>query len=64
MHPHFFPLNSEAEIVEREFRLAQEFGIYDEDMLVSRFIYLSDKVVKVWKTKAESASKGEIYIGG
>jgi hypothetical protein len=64
MHPHFFPLNSEAEIVEREARLAQEFGIYDESMLVSRFIYLSDKVLAIWKVKQETIEKGATYIGG
>ena len=60
----FFPLNSEAEIVEREFRIAQEFGIYEEDMLVSRFMWLSDKVLAVRKAKVEAMQKGETYIGG
>ena len=64
MHPHFFPLNSEAEIIEREFKLAQEFGIYDEDMLVNRFIYLSDKVTVVRRSKQECIENGTVYIGG
>ena len=64
MRPVFFPLSSEEEIVQRSFLLAQEFHIYDENMPVSRFIYLSDRVQSVWQHKAKATEKGEVYIGG
>jgi len=33
-------------------------------MLVSRLMYLSDKVREVWKVKAKAIEEGKIYIGG
>jgi len=33
-------------------------------MLVSRLIYLSDKVQDIWKAKAKAIEEGKIYIGG
>ena len=63
-HSHFFPLNSEEQILIRQSTIAQEFHIYDENMLVSRLIYLSDKVREVWKSKAKAVTEKQIYIGG
>lgn len=64
MHSPFFPLESEREIVERQARLSQEFHIYDESMLASRFFFLSDKAPVIWNNKAEAIKKNEVYIGG
>lgn len=58
----FFSLGSD-EILKRQTRIAQEFGIYDPDMLASAFFYFSDKVQNIWETKAECIEKGTIYIG-
>ena len=64
MHSPFFPLRSEAEILDRQFQLAQEFSIYDETMLSQRFFYLSDKVEVVRANKAKAVEEQKIYIGG
>ncbi len=64
MHSPFFPLRSEAEIVDRQFQLAQEFHIYDETMLAQRFFYLSDKVDVVRAHKAKAVEENKIYLGG
>ena len=63
-HFRFFPLNSEEQLLRRQSVIAQEFHIYDENMLVSRLIYLSDKVQDIWKAKAKAIEEGKIYIGG
>lgn len=64
IHSRFFPLSSEEQILRRQATLAQEFHIYDENMLVSRLIYLSDKVRDVWKSKAKAIEDGQVYVGG
>lgn len=62
--PVFFPLSSEAEIVDRQTRIAQEFHIWDENMLSSTFFYMSNKVVSIWEDKVKAHKEGQIYIGG
>ena len=52
------------ELAERQSLIAQEFHIYDESMLSSRFFYLSDKVSAIWRNKQNAIKDGEIYIGG
>jgi hypothetical protein len=64
MHSPFFPLSSEGQLVERQALISQEFHIYDESMLASRFFYLSDKVPVIWNSKAKAVESGEVYIGG
>ncbi len=64
MHSPFFPLSSEGQLAERQALIAQEFHIYDESMLASRFFYLSDKVPVIWKNRAKAVEAGEVYIGG
>jgi hypothetical protein len=64
MRPRFFPLSSEEEIVNRTFLIAQEFHIHDENMLVSRFLWLSDKIPNIHQAKAKAVEAGEVYIGG
>ncbi len=43
--------------------MAEEFHIYDESMLVSRLMYLSDKVIEIRKAKAKAIESREVYIG-
>lgn len=64
IHSRFFPQSSEEQILRRQATLAQEFHVYDENMLVSRLIYLSDKVNEIWKSKSKAIEDGKIYIGG
>lgn len=64
MHHDFFPLSSEADIVQGQALIAQEFHIYDENMLASRFFFLAEKVQGIWKTKSQAIEKGQVYIGG
>ena len=44
--------------------VAQEFHIYDENMLASRFFFFVDKVQAIWKAKAKAVEAGQVYIGG
>ena len=44
--------------------IAQEFHVYDEDMLSSRLFYLSNKVQDIWRLKAKTIEEGRVYIGG
>jgi hypothetical protein len=53
-----------VELADRQTLIAQEFHIYDESMLASRFYYLSDKVQNIWQNKKKAITDGEIYIGG
>ncbi len=64
IHKHFLPQVSEEQILQRTAVLAQEFHIYDEQMLASRFFYLSDRVQEIWKVKAKAVEERKIYIGG
>lgn len=59
----FFHLSSN-ELLKRQTQIAQEFGVYDENMLVSSLIYQSDKVRDIWKTKAKCIEENTVYIGG
>ena len=52
------------ELANRQALIAQEFHIYDESMLASRFFYLSDKVQVIWQNKKKAITDGEVYIGG
>lgn len=60
----FFPLQSKEEVLNRKIRLAQEFHIYDEQMPVFDFMYMSDKVLDIWKSKKKALESGTVYIGG
>jgi hypothetical protein len=63
--PHdFFPLSSESSIVQGQTLIAQEFHVYDENMLAATFFYMAEKVQVVWKTKAKAIESKHIYIGG
>ena len=63
--PHdFFPLSSESDIVQGQAMVAQEFHIYDENMLASRFFFFVDKVQAIWQAKAKAVEAGQVYIGG
>lgn len=64
MHYRFFPLSSDRELLDRQAIISQEFHIYDETMLASRFFYLSDKAPVLWQNKADAIEKGSVYIGG
>lgn len=44
--------------------IAQEFGIYDENMLSSRLFYLSSYAKQVWENKKNAVESGVVYIGG
>lgn len=44
--------------------LAQEFHLYDENMLASRLFFLSESVRDIWKKKADAVERGQVYIGG
>lgn len=44
--------------------IAQEFGIYDEDMLSSRTMYLASLAKQIWENKKTSIESGMVYIGG
>ena len=59
----FFPLNFE-QMLKRQTQVAQEFHIYDDNMLVSTLLYMSDKVADIWGTKAKCIEENKIYIGG
>jgi hypothetical protein len=62
--PVFFPLSSEAEIIDRQTRIAQEFHIWDLNMPSATFFYMSEKVLAIWETKAKAHKENQIYIGG
>jgi len=64
MHTRFFPLSDKAEVIERKTKIMQEFGVYDETMLVQDFMYLSDKVSAIRETKKKCIENNQIYIGG
>jgi hypothetical protein len=54
-----------TEVIKRKERIAQEFGFYvSDDMLLTDFMYLSDKVLDIWEKKRKCAEEGTIYIGG
>jgi hypothetical protein len=63
MHPPFFPLSSEDEILDRIARVAEEFHIYEENMLVSRLMYLSDKAIEIRRLKVKAVESKAVYIG-
>lgn len=44
--------------------VAQGLGIYDEQMLSSRLLYLSEFVKTTWEAKKAAIDAGEVYIGG
>jgi len=44
--------------------IAQEFHVYDEQMLTSRLFYLSDFAQEIWKSKEEAMKENRVYIGG
>jgi hypothetical protein len=44
--------------------IAQEFGVYDENMLSSRLLYLSSLAKQIWENKKTAIEQGLIYIGG
>lgn len=49
----------------RRTRIAQEFHLACEDTMdIRTFMYLSDKVLAIWKAKKEAIEAGQIYIGG
>ena len=50
--------------MKRKARLAQEFGVYSEDMPVIDFMYLSDYVLQVWENKRKAIESGQVYVGG
>lgn len=43
---------------------AQGLGIYDENMLSSRLLYLSEFVKSTWESKKTAIEAGQVYIGG
>ena len=63
MHYRFFPLSSDLELLERQSKISQEFHVYDENMLASRFFFLSDKVGVIRQHKLEALKNNEVYIG-
>lgn len=64
MRRRFLPKISNADVAERLAHIAEEMKIYDEQMLVSRFIYLSDRVSAIWDAKSSAVQENKIYIGG
>ncbi len=44
--------------------IAQEFHIYDEEMLASRLFYMSAAVKEVWQSKKKAYEEKQIYFGG
>lgn len=65
MHTRFFPLPGANETMLRRARIAQEFHLAcDDSMPLQTFMYLSDKVLAIWKAKKEAVEAGQIYIGG
>lgn len=64
MHTPFFPLMTNEEIFDREARIAQEFHLDCTNMLVQRFMHLSDKVSAIWEAKKKAIEAGSTYIGG
>jgi hypothetical protein len=44
--------------------IAQEFHIYDENMLSSRLFYLSASAKQIWENKKSAIESGMVYIGG
>lgn len=65
MHTRFFPLRDRDEVLDRRTRIAQEFHMdCPDNMLLQTFMYLSDKVPAIWKSKKEAIEAGQIYIGG
>jgi len=64
MRNRFFPRVSEQELLTRTRLIAQEFHIFDENMLASRLFFLSESVTAIWDAKKKAIEKGEIYIGG
>jgi hypothetical protein len=44
--------------------IAQEFHVYDENMLASNLFYLSEHARQIWKSKKEAIESGSVYIGG
>lgn len=63
MHARFFPLNSEDEIMSRKMRLLEEFGYYNEQMLVKDFMYASDFVIGIRMKKKKCIEEGTVYLG-
>lgn len=64
MRPVFFPQNSEADLTIRQEQIAQEYGIYNENMLASMFFFMSDRVKVIRDNKAKAIENKQIYIGG
>lgn len=63
MHARFFPLPSEDDFMLRKLRLLEEFGVYNEQMLVRDFMYLSDAVVGIRAKKKKCIEEGSVYLG-
>lgn len=55
---------SNEERLARAGRIAQEFHLPTDSMLVSDLIYLSDKVSAIWAAKKKCIEDGIIYVGG
>jgi hypothetical protein len=64
MRQRFLPKISDADVAERLAHIAEEMKIYDEQMPVSRFLYLSDRVSSIWEAKASAVQENKVYIGG
>jgi len=63
-HARFFPLVSDEDLMRMQGVIAQEFGIYDEQMLSSRTFYLASLAKQIWENKKTSIESGMVYIGG
>ena len=47
----------------RKMRLLEEFGYYNEQMLVKDFMYASDFVIGVRMKKKKCIEEGTVYLG-
>jgi hypothetical protein len=51
-------------MLRKQTQIAQEFGIYDDNMPISTLMFMSSKVEDIWQVKAQCVETGKIYIGG
>jgi hypothetical protein len=64
MRTRFFPLTDPKEIMDRHALIAQEFHFaVDDEMLISRFMQLSEIAYSRSEAKKDAAREGKVYVG-